>query len=616
MPEEPSPTLSDQPRWWSELTQLRQFTGLAQQFWPRYLACLAQLLVAERLVLLVKGNAQPPGWRRLLEWPAQAKPSHAGTSFLTRLEEVATHCARDDRFLAPAGGGYYTIAARVNLSRSGEECVLAGLLPEATEDSAEEALVRLELAAETPELYQANTGVRQAKADVEKLASALDLATLVNQETRFLAAALAFCNALADRFRCDRVSLGWLAGGYLRLRALSRTEKFDRQMFAAQQLEAAMEEAFDQDDEVVWPAPEGANVVVRDHERFAREQRVPYLCSLPLREGPEPVAAITCERQAGPFTALEVQQLRLAGDLVSRRLADLQRQDRWFGSRWATSARQGLAKVVGPEHTWAKVVTLGVAVAIGALFFVKVNYRVEGSFQLRSDEVAYLTAPFEGYLDQVLVRPGDTVEAGDRLLALKTAELELEESAALADLSRFQREAEKDRAARSLAEMRIAEAMADQARARLEMVRHRINQATIKAPFKGVVVEGDLRERLGAPVKQAEVLLRVARIDTLFVEAEVNERDIHEILGRTSGEIAFLSQPRNKFPVRIVTVEPAAVPKEQANVFLVRCGVESGVQSWWRPGMSGVCKFSVEKRTLFWILTHRTVDFLRLKLWW
>jgi len=112
------------------------------------------------------------------------------------------------------------------------------------------------------------------------------------------------------------------------------------------------------------------------------------------------------------------------------------------------------------------------------------------------------------------------------------------------------------------------------------------------------------------------VLFRVARIDTLFVEAEINERDIHEILGRQGGEIAFLSPPRNKFPVRFTTVEQAAVPKEQANVFLVRCAVDGGTQPWWRPGMSGVGKFSVEKRPLFWILTHRTVDFLRLKLWW
>jgi hypothetical protein len=32
--------------------------------------------------------------------------------------------------------------------------------------------------------------------------------------------------------------------------------------------------------------------------------------------------------------------------------------------------------------------------------------------------------------------------------------------------------------------------------------------------------------------------------------------------------------------------------------------------------MSGLVKLEAGKRTLFWILTHRTVDFLRLLLWW
>ena len=163
--------------------------------------------------------------------------------------------------------------------------------------------------------------------------------------------------------------------------------------------------------------------------------------------------------------------------------------------------------------------------------------------------------------------------------------------------------------------MRIAQAMAEQAAARLELARYRLAQAAIKSPFEGVVVEGDLRERLGAPVKAAEVLLKVARIDTLYAEAEVNERDIHEVLGKTAGQIAFLSQPKKKFPIRVAVLEQAALPKNEANVFLLHCRL-GPAQPWWRPGMSGVCKINVGKRTLFWILTHRTVDFLRLKLWW
>ena len=119
-----------------------------------------------------------------------------------------------------------------------------------------------------------------------------------------------------------------------------------------------------------------------------------------------------------------------------------------------------------------------------------------------------------------------------------------------------------------------------------------------------------------APVKQGDALFKVARLDSLFVEAEINERDVHEILGRQTGEISFVSQPKLKFPVRIEKIEPAAFPKAEGNVFLVRCAFVDGPQPWWRPGMSGLCKLNVEKRTLVWIFTHRTVDFLRMLFWW
>ena len=235
---------------------------------------------------------------------------------------------------------------------------------------------------------------------------------------------------------------------------------------------------------------------------------------------------------------------------------------------------------------------------------------------MKSDDASYRTAPFDSYIERVLVRPGDVVKSNAPLLQLATRELQLEESAAAADVVRYQREAEKARANNNLAEMRVGLSLAEQGKARLELVRYRLAESSIKAPFDGVVVEGDLRERLSAPVKQGDALMRIARLDRLYVEAEVPERDIHEILGKQRGEIAFVSQPRLKFPVRIVKIEPAAFPKSEGNVFLVRCEFEQGIETWWRPGMSGLCKLSVESRTLWWILTHRTVDFLRLKLWW
>jgi len=244
------------------------------------------------------------------------------------------------------------------------------------------------------------------------------------------------------------------------------------------------------------------------------------------------------------------------------------------------------------------------------------TYKVEGNFILRSEEVSFLTAPFNGYIRSVEVRPGDAVTNGAVLLRLNTDELILEEAAAISDQARYLREMEKARAANALAEMRIFQAQSDQAKARLELIRYRLEQASIKAAFAGVIVEGDLRQRIGAPVKQGDALVKVARTDALYVEVEVHERDIHEILQKSEAQIAFVAQPKLKFPVRVTRIEEAAFPKDQENVFLVRSALTGPPELWWRPGMSGVCKLPVEKRTLFWIAAHRTVDFLRMFFWW
>ena len=608
-----------------ELGALRQFPGTPKEFWPRFLAAASRLAAADIVVLLVKQPGKTPGWSKLGEWSASNSPSRARTAFTSQLLAIAERGAQQGGFVEQTEkvSGTYTVATRLKLARPEEEAVLAAQLLDFTETAAQESWLRLKLIADTPALYQSAITARQAAIDAEKFAGVLDLLVPVNEARRFMAGALAFCNGISTRARCDRVSLGWLEGGYVKLKAISRTEHFDRRMAAAQALECVMEECLDQDEEIVWPAPEGATAVARAHEEFATNHKSANLCSVPIRHDGAAVAVLTCERQEGAFSDSELQHLRLCCDQVANRLADLNARDRWFGARWAEAARLRMGDWIGPEQTWRKVAAVAGAALIAALFLVRVNYRVEGNFILRSEAAAYLTAPFDGYIERVLVRPGDRVDKGATLLALNRGELLLDESAAVADLARYQREAEKARAQAAgtnapeeLAQMRIASALAQQSQARLDLVRYRLDNAVIKSPFDGVVVEGDLRERIAAPVRQGDALFKVARLDALYAEAQIKERDVRELLGRSAGEIAFVTEPKAKFPVTVQTVEPAAVTVKDGNVFLVRLKPDQVAEAWWRPGMTGLCKIAAGKRSLFWIITHRTVDFLRMKLWW
>jgi hypothetical protein len=601
---------------------LRAFAGPPNAFWPEFLAASGELTGAMRGMLLRKSGADQAEWRKLGEWTAANRQEPMQTVFTQEWLDLVEDCKSRGGAVRTLGRqskatvAQHGVAIRLQLPEKEETCIGAFLLPEGTPAQAEEALRRLTLVADVPVSYASTRSALRSREDLEKLASVLDVLAEFNAEKHFLAAAISLCNNIATRFKCDRVTLGWVQKGYVRLQAMSRTERFNPKMAAVAALETAMEESADQDEEVIYPPPEGATFISRDHERFAKEHKVDHMASIPLRLDDQSLGIITCERQAAAFTQVELQQLRLLADQVTRRLADLKKSDRWFGARLAASFKEQAGKLIGPEHTWAKLIGLLVATLLVLAVTIKVPYRVEAKFILRTEVIAFVSAPFKGFIQEAPVRPGDAVSNGQLVLRLNTDEMLLEESAALAEITRYARESERARASNSLAEMRVALSMVDQAKARLDLVRYRLGQAQIKSPFDGAIIEGDLRERIGSPVDQGETLMKVAETSKLYVEAEVPERDIHVIKEGMTGEIAFISQPDLKSPVRLVKLEPAAVPKEGNNVFLVRCATMNGATPWWRPGMSGICKLDAGKRTLLWIATHRTIDFLRLWLWW
>jgi RND family efflux transporter MFP subunit len=433
---------------------------------------------------------------------------------------------------------------------------------------------------------------------------------------RYLETVMTLCNEAAARFRCERVSVGWLEKGDVRIQGISHTEKFEKKMAAIRKLEEVMEEALDQDSDIVVPVPDGADAISRTHESFSKEQGGTNVASFPLRSADGPVGVLTLERADDPFDDAELRSGRMLSDQVVTRLGDLKKHDRWFGARAWVAVREGAAKLVGVENTGWKLVGLVAAVALAVLIFGGSTYRVEAPFILKSDTLAQVPAGFSGYIAEVNYRLGDEVKEGQVLIRLDTRQLLLEEAGALAEEKKHRSEMQRAEAEGELAQMRIAAALADQAAAKLELTRFRLSQGEIKAPFDGVVVEGDLRERIGSPVEQGEVLMKIAKLDEMYVEGKVDERNLDLISSGGGGEIAFASEPENKFGVEIERIEPLAVADEEGNIFIVRCTFPEGVQDWWRPGMSGLCKINTQRRSYLWMLTHKTVDFLRMKLWW
>ncbi len=605
-----------------QLQQLRQFNGPPATFWHGLLEAMAMVSGARLAVLLRQTGEETANWRRVSVWPQNTPPDSAAREFVNDLQAIAGDSRRQDqsvRFYRTAGAVPRTdcaIGVLLETDNAQEAWVAAFLYGSTPESQADVPLGFLRMAKSTPRFYQQHLAGKQSQAVLAHVSGVLDLVTILNAQKHYLAVAMALCNELAARHKSDRVSLGWLEENYVVLQAMSHTEKFERKTEAVKSLEQTMEECLDQDELIVWPPLEADSRVNADHGHYAEQQKTAFICSISLRMGGVPVGVLTCERNTDAFGDEEQRLLSLCGEMAVGRLSELKRHDRWLGGRMALAVKESLGKVVGPEHTWAKLTAILVAVALAVLFFGKMDYRVEAPFILRTDSVAIVSAPFEGYIDEVPVEIGDTVDKGGVILKLDTRDLLLQEASAAADVDRYLREADKARAGNLLAEMRIAQAQADQSKVRLSVVRYRLGQSSLKAPFAGIIVEGDLKKRIGAPLKQGDVLFRLAQLDGMYVECSVKEEDVHELRGDATGEFAFASQPNLRFPLKITRIEPAAQTKEKENIFVVRCGPGAKMETWWRPGMSGVAKLEVGRRTFFWVVSHRTIDFLRMYFWW
>ncbi|HEX9910324.1 MAG TPA: hypothetical protein VGA86_05530, partial [Desulfatiglandales bacterium] len=258
------------------LNELRRFSGSPDQFWPTFLENTARLVGAVLGLLLVKMK-EGESWKAFAVWPAKSPEFSRNPALTQKIEAVAEACSAGGSGQEKTGkmqglkGEGTVLGMRLDLEEEGRTTAAVLLLDGPSVPRIEEALTRLQLVANAPTVYQLRRLVQQAKLDVVQFAEALDLMVLLNGEKKFMAAAMMFCNELASRYRCERVSLGWIKGQYVRVQAISHMERFEKKMDAVQALETAMEEALDQDEEILLPRPEGKTFVIRDHEAFAKE---------------------------------------------------------------------------------------------------------------------------------------------------------------------------------------------------------------------------------------------------------------------------------------------------------------------------------------------------------
>jgi multidrug resistance efflux pump len=436
------------------------------------------------------------------------------------------------------------------------------------------------------------------------------------QQPNFAAATLSLVNGLTAQWQLLHASLGWVSYGQIKVVAISHLDRFERNASDTQRIAAALIPAVILGQEVWWSADESHD----DTDALtilAQNLGTNSIALVPIPDAQGISQAVLLLAFAGDAKPRNLDTLQLALELIQPRLSDLYAQSLSIQRRTLQHLRNATERLFGPEHALLKLSSILFILLALYLTFGTWYYRVDASAQFNTDATRLISAQFDGRIDQVYATAGDFVEADSLLFSLDTRELLQQRNELSAEITKTSTEMNKFRADGLLAETEIANSRLEQVNAKADRIDSYLAQAVSTAPFDGVIVEGEKKDLIGAPVKKGDRIFRIAKVEGLFVTLMVSEKEMRHIHPQAYGEIALLSQPSYNIPIRVNSVIPVAQVKgQEGNQFMIKADLLEEPQAWWRPGMTGLARIDVGDKNVAWVLTHRVVDRLRLLLWW
>ncbi len=509
----------------------------------------------------------------------------------------------------------YQIAYPIEISGKMHGVVVLEIFPQAA-DEIQGIMRQLHWGVAWLEVMLRRAEAKKAGEINERLRMALDLLVSVVEQERFQQAAMALVTQLAMKLGCDRVSIGFASGGHMRVKALSHSAEFGKQMNLVRAIEAAMDEAVDQQATIIFPLPENAPLLVtRAHAALSRQHGSGVICTIPIRSDGHFIAGLTLERpEEQVFDAETIELCETVAALAGPILNTKRREERWLITKAAESLQRQLKNLFGPGHLLLKILSTLLLAAVIFFAYTEGEYRITSPVTLEGTIQRAICAPFNGYIAEARARAGDVVKEGELLCLLDDRDLKLEYLKWVTQKEQLLKQYHEAMAKRDRPQMQITHAKIQQAEAQISLIHEQLLRTKVVAPFWGVIIKGDLSQSLGAPVERGQVLFEMAPLESYRVIVQVDERDIADVAVDQRGEIMMPSMPGVTFPFRVEKITPVAVAKEGRNYFRVEARLDD-ISERLRPGMEGVGKIKVEKRLLIWIWTHELFDWLRLWVW-
>jgi multidrug efflux pump subunit AcrA (membrane-fusion protein) len=244
------------------------------------------------------------------------------------------------------------------------------------------------------------------------------------------------------------------------------------------------------------------------------------------------------------------------------------------------------------------------ATVIVLLCFSFWPYRVACDCVIEPVKKRYVVAPFAGVFEKSLVRPGDVVEANQKLARMDGRELRMELAGVVADYQRAHKSRDVNVAAGKTGASQIDILEMQSLDQKRQLLESRMENLDIKSPTAGILVSGDLERTEGAPVTAGQALYEIAPLDKMIVEVEIHDEEIANVEVGQKTAVKLDAFPGTTWYGQIDKIHPRSEIRDSKNVFIAEVALPEGSETL-RPGMKGSATITTASHTLLWNLLHK-----------
>lgn len=458
------------------------------------------------------------------------------------------------------------------------------------------------------------TKSRNISLNNSQLALVLQLLANCVEDERFQAAATHVVTELSSLLGCESVCLGFVKGGHIKIHAISNSAQFNSKSNIVTKISAAMDEAMDQESTLIYPALKSTDKTVLAHSKLAEDCKG-SLCTVPLTKHGKIFGALHLQRSnKNAFDPVTVELCEIIATLLGPVLELKHKDEQWLIIKFYNSIKSWFLNLFGSGYLVQKISAVLVLTLVVFFAVVDGDYRVTADASLEGVIQHAIAAPIDGYIHEAVVRAGDVVVEGQVLAKLDDRDLLLERINWVGKQNQYTEQYRDALAQSKPAEVQVLRAKLGQSGAEISLLDEMIKRTHLVAPFDGVVVSGDLSQKMGSPVSKGDVLFEIAPLSLYRVILEVDERDVRHVAAKQEGRLVLTGKSDDALGFQINKITPVAEQKEGRNFFRVEALLDD-TPSYLRPGMKGVGKVEIGRRKLIWIWTHNLIDWIRLWLW-